>query len=404
MNRSILSVALWLTATAATGAEAPPVYTVADLGTLSVGSNVTDLNDAGWVVGSIYERSGYRAFLWLPHPALGLDTGMHDLGALADGASARARAIDDAGRVVGSSRLTAGPFDFDWRGFVWDQGTMTDLGTLGLWPSSFAEGINDVGDVAGSVAAFGCLPILWLPEPRYGLPAGINELPTIDLFNWPEGRASDLNNHGQVVGFVIRSCDAPNSFHPYLWLPEPAFGLPAGPHDLLPDAPNDGFWSEAVAINDLGEIVGYQTTDFEVFEPLLWRDAVAETLLLPPGFGSGSARDLNEAGQVVGSGNALPPTASHALLWQDGQVFDLDDLIVGASGWELGGASAINGSGQIAGIGLYNGERRGFLLTPVDGPLDIPTLGAAGAALLALVLAAAGAAFLARRRPASRPR
>jgi probable HAF family extracellular repeat protein len=379
MKRPAITAVLLLALATAARAEADPRHTVRDLGTLAGSSSAADINDAGWVVGSVNDGPNYRAFLWLPGPALGLGPGMHDLGTLADGASAHARAIDAAGRVVGSSRLTDRPFGFDWRGFVWDQGTLTDLGTLEPWPMSFAEGINDAGEIVGSVSSFGCLPILWLPEPRYGLPAGINDLPTVHPFNWPEGGARDINDHGQVVGYAIRSCDAPNSYHPYLWLPKPAFGLPAGPHDLLPLAPSEGFWSEAEAINDLGEVVGHRSDDFEVFEPLIWREGVAEPLPLPPGVESGFATNLNDLGQVVGySGSYDPGSSPRALLWDQGQVFDLNDLIPRGSGWELNIASAINLEGQIVGRGVHNGETRAFLLTPAGpGLVEIPTLDSA---------------------------
>jgi len=43
-------------------------------------------------------------------------------------------------------------------------------------------------------------------------------------------------------------------------------------------------------------------------------------------------------------------------------------LIPEGSGWELSGALSINNAEQIVGYGTFDGEQRGFLLTPVSVP------------------------------------
>jgi hypothetical protein len=62
-------------------------------------------------------------------------------------------------------------------------------------------------------------------------------------------------------------------------------------------------------------------------------------------------------------------------------------LISSGDGWVLTNASDVNDRGQIVGQGLYQGQLRGFLLTPVPEP--------AGALAIAT---AAGALILWRRR------
>ena len=61
---------------------------------------------------------------------------------------------------------------------------------------------------------------------------------------------------------------------------------------------------------------------------------------------------------------ALPADGAHALLWQNGQMIDLNGCIPAGSGWVLTGASDINNQGQICGTGKHNGQQAGFLLTP----------------------------------------
>jgi probable HAF family extracellular repeat protein len=378
-------------------------YTVVDLGVLP-GSDLPQahgLNDAGEVVGGGGLLDDH-AFLWLPRPRYGLPAGIHDLGTLG-GTHATAHDIDPFGRIVGFS-TTADPNSFIGRPFLWQDGAMTDLGVLPPDPGGVAGAINRHGEVVGSGGdGFACRPLIWLPEPRYGLPAGINPLPlTGGLF---EGIAFDINDRGEVVGRLAALCDAIFIDHPYLWLPAPAYGLPAGPHDLMPGAPS-GTFAVAEAINELGEIVGWSNDSFGTdSEPFLWRDGVFEPLPLPPAIVSATAADINDLGQVVGSGDdGMFPSPPRALLWSDGEVHDLNDLIPPGSGWVLETAVAINRRGEIAGNGRHDGARRVFLLTPLGGvsPLEIPVLDGAGLALLALLVAGAGAILLARRRPAPR--
>src|SRR5713101_4163471 len=62
-----------------------------------------------------------------------------DLGGLGGSKSAQASAVNDLGQVVGKSANHA---------FLWENGVMTDLGTLGGLVSS-ANAINDLGQVVG---------------------------------------------------------------------------------------------------------------------------------------------------------------------------------------------------------------------------------------------------------------
>jgi hypothetical protein len=57
---------------------------------------------------------------------------------------------------------------------------------------------------------------------------------------------------------------------------------------------------------------------------------------------------------------------SHTRLWQNGVTTDIDELFPPGSGWTVLSANDINDHGQIVGSGFYNGQSRGFLLTPAS--------------------------------------
>jgi probable HAF family extracellular repeat protein len=90
---------------------------------------------------------------------------------------------------------------------------------------------------------------------------------------------------------------------------------------------------------------------------------------------------LNNAGHVVGLITTGFST-SHAFLW-DGALHDLNSLIPLNSGWTLTDARDINDAGQIVGNGWNpEGHFRAFILTPVPEPATYAML-LAGLGLLA---------------------
>ncbi len=97
------------------------------------------INDAGQVVGGSYDASAnFHAFLWQ-------NGSMQDLGTLGGDYSA-AEAINENGQVVGTARLA----NSTPHAFLWQNGSMQDLGAL-TWDQSIAYDINDKGQVVGAL-------------------------------------------------------------------------------------------------------------------------------------------------------------------------------------------------------------------------------------------------------------
>lgn len=82
-----------------------------------------------------------------------------------------------------------------------------------------------------------------------------------------------------------------------------------------------------------------------------------------PGGTQSFAFGINNPGQIVGasdsSGGGL-----RAVIFEQGIVRDLNQLIPAGSGWTLISAKAVNDNGQIVGEGVLNGQQRAFLLRP----------------------------------------
>jgi probable HAF family extracellular repeat protein len=360
---------------AAAPAAGQVLYSIRDLGAFAPGgfSHGTDVNSQSQVTGysNTAPSAPTRAFRTTPGGVV--TDPAADLGTLG-GASVGGFAINAAGQVAGYSELQTGSstshaFRTSPGGHVSDPGA--DLGTLG-GASSYGTGINDAGQVAGYSQTAN---ISYIHAFRTS-PTGRVSDPGADLGPAPSGGNSygqAINSSGQVAGYGDAGV-AQRAFR----------SSPNGQPVVLTDLGTlGGFSSNAYGINDAGQVTGTSTT-FLGQNPTAFRSSpngqpVSLTSLGTLGGMESAGLDINNLGVVVGYSRIDDgiPRNRHAFIY-DTRMRDLNNLIPPGSGWVLNEAWAISDSGLITGFGIFNGQTRAFLLTPIPEP---SSLGFGGLAL-----------------------
>ena len=350
-----------------------------DLGTLLTGSNsfAYFISDNGLIIGgsdiSTYDpNSGQPEF----HAALWSNGTINDLGTLG-GTSSLSTGVNDAGQVTGyAQNAIPDPFSIaglgtQTRAFLWQNGVMEDLNTLG-GPDAFAQYVNNNGQIAGvSYTSF-------TPDPNTGLPP-------LHPFLWQNGTMKDLGNFGGTNDFIGPFIYGLNSrgevtgqmalpgdqtAHAFLWNGEKLIDLNAG-------GGLGGTYSQPGALNDAGEVVGSATLPGDqTNHAFLWKNGVMTDLGTLHGDPCSEAGSINSSGQVVGAsqsarGGCNPFTT--AFLWENGgPMVDLNALLSSPSTMLLTGAFWINDVGEITGRGVPTGCGdvdmcgHAFLLIPCD--------------------------------------
>ena len=296
-----------------------------------------------------------RAVLWKEGKAI-------DLGTLG-GNESSALSVNNRGQVVGIAVNTIpDPFSFfatQLRAFLWQDGVMQDLGTLG-GPDAQALFVNERGQVAG-MATTNLSPSA---DPLCFPPL------TTHPFLWEKGRMTDLgslggdcalpyalNNQGQVAGISDLAGDL--AAHPFLWERGSLIDLGTFGGDF-------GF---AFGINDSGEVVGVAANQGDQAElAFLWKDGVMTNLGTLNGDDCSAAFQINSTGEIVGISFPCAGEPTRLVLWRNGFMTDLSVFAPPGSSltpWRDG--AVINDRGEIAGVRvLPDGDLHAFLLVPCE--------------------------------------
>ncbi|MBL9126773.1 MAG: DUF3466 family protein, partial [Verrucomicrobiales bacterium] len=266
-------------------------------------------------------------------------TGVHDLGV--GGISSSALAISDTGGIIGVSSARIG-------GFLIQEGAQVDLSIHGYSRINVLA-LNDSGTVVGST------PSGLFFQHAFSLESGV--LTDLGTLGGDFSRATGINNLGHIVGQASDSGGVSRAF----------FYDENGMHDL--GGLRDGY-AIAQAINDVGQVVGQAASaeDASRLVPVLFQGGVVlEIPAIAGAPGSYAPRAINNRGVVVGEASTAA-LGQRAWIHSGGVTLDLNSLLPESSGWYLSTAQDINDAGQIVGTGFLNGRSRGFVLTPVPEP------------------------------------
>lgn len=262
------------------------------------------------------------------------------------------------------------------RGFLWQEGRMRPLSTLGGYNSA-ASAINNQGEVAGNaetaITDSTCPPYdpakgqyqVLQDKPVVWRNGHIEELPTYG--GDPDGYTIAINDHGQVAG-GSGSCSTN----------DPVIGLYFSPvHALLWDhgevinlgSLGGSFGNQAHNMNNGGQVVGASDLAGDaVFHGFVWS---RETGMrdVPPLQGDtySVALAISDTGEVGGVSIDATFTTLRAFVVVDGVPTDLNTLISADSPLQLQTACGINSRGEITGLAVEKstGQYRGYLLLPV---------------------------------------
>jgi probable HAF family extracellular repeat protein len=346
---AVLAVAVGLPVAAAAPAAAATAYTITDLG--SLGGGVTHglaINGSGQVTGDSVlstlvqvpcppQKYGQpKKCFTHPDDAFVWSNGtMTDLGTLG-GNFSQGVAINGSGEVVGESAAkNPGP-----------DGAFLSNGH-GIKPLSapaFVYGINDSGQIVGQcrdsmlLQSYACVvssngAITALPESNPDIEClYIN---TISPANIPAAVA--INTNGQVLGNCFESAGG----LAIVWTSDTPTVLPT----------LGGVASSGTAISSNGQVVGTSQTSTGAEDGFLWSNGTMTDL--GPNF---SPAAVNDNGVIVGG----------QFVYSNGTLQNLNNLIPAGSRYQIQNATGINDNGQIVANAddTASGQTHALLLNP----------------------------------------
>jgi probable HAF family extracellular repeat protein len=378
MKNSVAALALSVALVAPASAE--PVVALQSLGTLGGEndySSAFDINDAGQIVGSSFV-SGYTE-----HAFVYENGTMTDIGVQIIGAESYAFDINNFGQAIGN-------FD-DNEGFVYSGGVVTPTGTLPGGSYSMALAINDAGQVIG----FGNTAS---QTRAFRMNAGV----MVDLGTLGGGnsQAWTQNEAGQIVGMAQT---AGGQWHAFLYtsgtmddlgtlggttsdaLAISPDGKVAGVSTVTGDTEEHLFlysggtmtdlgWFgsgtslEPVAVNNAGEIVGYANFGFSDRRPFLYRGGMLIDLATP-GSTDGAAVAISESGDVVAWERVPGTFETQCFVYRNGKKSFLGNL--GEPRCKV--SRGANSAGMIAGESSLDNDDDGIAFVTICPPVPLTT-------------------------------
>jgi probable HAF family extracellular repeat protein len=304
------------------------------------------INSHGWVTGQSQSSTidpnlgipEFRAVLWRENQ-------ITDLGTLPGGTEALGIYVNDGDQVVGfSDNGMPDPFSsvFFLTGtqihtFLWKNDAMQDIGTLGgpdAGPGANCGVLPPDQIVGASYTTYSPNSGTGLPtlDPFFWNDGIMTDLGTL---GGTIGNAQCGNSHGQIIG----NSDLPGDLitHAFLW-------QDGAMSDLGTLGGNN---SVALWLNKRGDVAGYAERLDQTHHPVLWKHGKIRDLGTVQSDPCGQALSVNARGQVVGGTSDCSFFLHAFLWEHDGPMLDLNRLIPAGSGLRLTFAININDRGEI---------------------------------------------------------
>ena len=338
----------WADSSAANSSNSSTQYTITDLGSPSLLTKPTAINDRGQIVGwSRYSDGTTRAFLW-QHGKIA------QLSVIAGDKASMASAINNKGQIVGTSSQAGGV----GHAILWNHGTVINLGSIGSGElnGGSVQAINDSGQIIVNEVSypnnsFAARLNLALQHHRVLLCTS-NSVNNGRLLGPGIVTGIAINNSGAVVGYHFDNVE--HNLHGYLW----KNGVTTDLGNFYPSG-----------INASGVIVGTREVGMPpVPTAAIWKDSTLTPLSCPfAARTKGTA--INDKGEIIGVTDLVADFDSphSALLWRNGTSVDLGSSLHPKGEWTLLHPTAINNLGQIVGYGKHRGKIAAFLMTPIVG-------------------------------------
>jgi probable HAF family extracellular repeat protein len=295
------------------------------------------INDSGEVVGQTTTSAGDVPFSYqggtLANLSSALGTAATTSSILGNGS---VLGINSSGELTGSLFVAQGKSD----GYVYN-GKVTEFGPLpGFYTGIIADGINssgvsvglseynDANGADGHAFEFngGSLVDLGtLPSANYSAATGIND--SGEVIGWSGEAVKPAAGSGKVTLTLDQEIDVLGSGIGGVLISEPSLAFTVG-HGFI-------YNSSTKAMTDLGTLGGAFS----------------------------AALAINDSGEIVGT-SLTSGGDYHAFVDTGTTMVDLNSLLAADSGWTLISADGVNSNGDIIGMGEFNGNFEGFLLTP----------------------------------------